>query len=81
MQNIESTDETEGSSGVESSEAGNPSDDDNYSDNENVSSKQAKPSAADSREVKNGRAILNECVESFQGVSITTETLKWTQQL
>lgn len=83
--NDESSDETDGSSGVESSEA-DSNDDESCSDydesSQNLnSSKTAKPSSTEPQEVKNGRAILAECVESFHGVSISSKTIHWTQQL
>lgn len=82
--NDEST-ETEGSSGVEEDDDEFSKEDDELSGNDdsyqNVSSQKAKPSATEPQEVKNGRAILTESVESFHGVSIATKTIKWTQQL
>lgn len=74
MQDGESSDETEGSSGVESSEmeTDEENDDQGYND-ENVSSTKAKPSSADTAELKYSRAILSEYVEELRpGISENT---------
>lgn len=76
----ESTDETEGSSGDESSEI-NSSEDENSSDNDQiVSSKKAKPSSNEPQEVKNGRALVMEYAESLRD-NFKGKVFKWTKQL
>ena len=83
MNDNESSDETEGSSGEDSSEIISE-DDDYFSENDEsyaiVSSKKAKPSAYEPQEVKNGRAIVLEYDEILRSSSLEKITLKWTDQ-
>lgn len=76
------SEETEGSSGVESSDPESDEFDDPSDDNDEscVSSKKAKPSAAEPQEVKNGRRITSEYVETLKP-NLTSKTIQWTQQL
>lgn len=78
--NDESAEETEGSSGVNSSEI-ETSDDDVDNDDVVSSKKKGKPSATESQEVKKGRILLTEFLESLRHVDIPSKTIKWTKQL
>lgn len=75
----ESSEETEGSSGVESSEI-EASDEEN-DDDKLVSSKKARMSTTESQEVKNGRALISEYVDSIRSKDISSKTVQWTQEL
>lgn len=78
-QEDEST-ETEDSSGDESSEI-EASDEDASDDNDEfVSSKKARTSMHETQEVKHGRAIITEYVETLR-TAIEPKTIRWTQQL
>lgn len=80
----ESTDETEGSSGVLSSEI-ESSEDEAISDNDEscaiVSSKKGKPSNSEPPEVKYGRTVMSDYVELLRDKNITTKTIRWTKEL
>jgi hypothetical protein len=79
----DSSEETEGSSGVESSEI-EASDEENeeMSDNDKlVSSKKARLPATEPQEVKNGRALLLEYVTTIRNKDTTSKTIQWTREL
>lgn len=78
----ESSDETEGSSGVESSEMS--SEEEILVENEDSfvsSSKKAKQSACEPQEVKNARALISEYVETFRDKDVAAKIFQWTKQL
>ncbi|KAG5672535.1 hypothetical protein PVAND_002657 [Polypedilum vanderplanki] len=78
----ESSDETEGSSGVESSdiETVDENDDDN-DDSINNSYRKGKPTVADTEELKTSRKLVSTYVESFQKLNITSKTIPWTKNI
>lgn len=80
----DSSEETEGSSGVESSdiEASNDENEE-MSDNDDklVSSKKARLSATEPQEVKNGRALMSEYVDTIRNKDMTPKTIQWTREL
>lgn len=72
--------DTEGSSGVESSEI--ESDQENEdNDDKLVSSKKARMSTTESQEVKNGRALISEYVDTIRSKDVTSKTIQWTKEL
>lgn len=79
----ESSEETEGSSGVDSSEIeASEGENEEASDNEKlVSSKKARQSATEPQEVKNGRSLISEYVDTIRSKDITTRTIQWTREL
>lgn len=79
----ESSEETEGSSGVESSEIEeSDGENDEVSDNDKlISSKKARQSATEPQEVRHGRALISEYVDSIRNKIITLKTIQWTREL
>lgn len=82
----DSTEETEGSTGDESSQADSPMEEDpNDSDEptETFSSRshKAKHSSTESQEMKNGRAITAEYIETLRGKNISKMAIQWTKNL
>lgn len=77
----ESSDETEGSSGDNSDEIRSVDEENSSANDEFVSSnKKARPSATESQEVKNGRAVIMEFTEELRD-NLATKIFKWTKQL
>lgn len=76
-----SIDETEGSSGVQSSELSSEEEILVENGDSFVSKRKAKPSSSEPQEVKNGRGLIMEYIESLRGQDIPTKTFKWTKQL
>ena len=77
----ESSEESEGSSGVESSEM-EASDDDNC-DNEGKtkSSNRQRLSTTEPQEIKNGRLLISEYVDAIRTKDISSKTVQWTRKM
>lgn len=77
--------ETEGSSGVESSELESDDDEQNYdgdsNDENNVSSKKAKAPNYESQEVRNARAVGMEYFETLRDPKLPQRIYNWTKDL
>lgn len=77
----ELSDETEGSSGVESSEMSSAEETLVENGDSFVSCRKGKPSACEPQEVKNGRLVITDYIESLRTQNIPKLTFKWTKQL
>jgi hypothetical protein len=79
----DSSEETEGSSGVESSDIASNEENEEISDNDDkiVSSKKARLPTTEPLEVKTGRALMSEYVDTIRNKDLTTKIINWTQTL
>lgn len=80
----DSTEETEGSTDNESSHADSPMEEDPNDSNEpteTFSFHKAKASSKESQEMKNGRAMTTQYVETLRGKNISKMATHWTKKL
>lgn len=78
----ESSDDTEGSSGVESSEVDEPYEQpSDLDESSSAINSQAKTSSYDSPEVKYGRSLMSEYLEELRDKDISTKSIRWTKAL
>lgn len=77
----EDSSETESSSDGDSNEIA--SSDEEISENEEkvVSSKKARLPTTEPQEIKNGRALVCEYIDSMRQKNMTAKTIEWTQKL
>lgn len=73
--------ETEGSSGVDSSEVESSNSEPEDDEDNNVSSKKVRQPYCEAQEGKNGRAVLAEFVESLRNSNLSSKLFNWTKQL
>lgn len=79
----EESEESDGSSGVESSDFEGSDDvgSDFSAGEKRQKLKKGKISATEPVEVKNGRSLITDYVESVRGKSVSSKTIAWTKEM
>lgn len=77
----DSSEESEGSSGVESSEMEASDDDDCDNEGKTKSSRRHRLPTTEPQEIKNGRLLISEYVDAIRTKDISSKTVQWTRKM